>query len=309
VNSIDRVKFLIEKGLDRVICPARFKLMVFSDKISNFYCFHCFNCGRDTMVPPELGPLIEKAFGQDSIVSCEYKGQNTQIIPLVSGSKRIGYLLMSDDGELEFTRNELTLLKNIKQHLTALIVRVNDYSQITHRVSKMNELMAISNELMGIVEINDLQREIVSTAIDFTNATRGFLIKRDPEGNNVYQVQMDNRKQILATVTGLSKTALSLCQNSLKAVSTYNAQEDNSFKNSISVQDYAIHTIFCCPLLVNSQPVAFLYLDKLGESGREMYLNEDIISLFQAQAGIALKNAAQYEAVVRKSHELKSLKL
>ncbi|HOH78342.1 MAG TPA: ATP-binding protein [Candidatus Cloacimonadota bacterium] len=304
VNSIDRVKFLIEKGLDQVICPARFKLMVFSDKISNFYCFHCFNCGRDTMVPPELGPLIEKAFGQDSIVSCEYKGQNTQIIPLVSGSKRIGYLLMSDDGELEFTRNELTLLKNIKQHLTALIVRVNDYSQITHRVSKMNELMAISNELMGIVEINDLQREIVSTAIDFTNATRGFLIKRDPEGNNVYQVQMDNRKQILATVTGLSKTALSLCQNSLKAVSTYNAQEDNSFKNSISVQDYAIHTIFCCPLLVNSQPVAFLYLDNLGESGREMYLNEDIISLFQAQAGIALKNAAQYEAVVRKSHEL-----
>lgn len=304
VNSVERVKFLIEKGIDRVICPARFKLMVFSDRISNYFCFHCFNCQGDEMVPPELYPAIEKAFEQDIIMSADLQGKNVQIVPLVSGSKRIGYLLLSDDGELEFTRNELNLLKNIKQHLTALIIRVNDYSQITRRVAKMNELMNISHELMGIVDMNELEREIVSAAIDFTGATRGFLIKRDAEGNNLYQVQMDHRKQLLATVTGISKTALSLSQASQKAVTSYNAQEDQAFKNSISVQDYAIHTLFCCPILVNNLPLAWLYLDNMGESGREMYLNEDILGLFQAQVGIALKNAAQYEAVLKKSHEL-----
>jgi len=304
VNSIERVKFLIEKGLERVLCPASFKLMTYSEQISNFYCFHSYNSAEDEMIPPELQPLIDRAFTTDSLVGTNIQGINAMIIPLISGSSRIGYLLVFDEGELEYTRNEINLMRNIKQHLAALIIRVNDYEQITMRMSKMNELMHISHELMSIVEMYNLEWEIISKAIDFINATRGFLIRLDHDGNNQYRVQMNNRKQPLATVTGISKTAIGLCQATLKPVISYNAQEDQSFKNSISVQDYGIHSIFCCPILINDQPIAWLYFDNMGENSREMYLNEDILSLFQAQVAIAFKNATQYEAVIQKSHEL-----
>jgi signal transduction histidine kinase len=144
----------------------------------------------------------------------------------------------------------------------------------------------------------------VSSAIDFTNATRGFLIKWDADGNNLYKVQMDYRKQILTTAAGVSKTALSTCQNTLKPVVTYNASEDQSFKHAISVQDYAIHNIFCCPILIDETSVAYLYLDNMGDSSREMYLTDDILGLFQAQLGIAYKNAHQYESILKKSREI-----
>ncbi len=304
INSVERIKFLIEIGLNKVIHPDSFIMMSYSDRISNFYCFHCYNYSQSQIIPKELNPIIEEAFENDQITELELEGRNHLAIPLISGSKRIGYLILNDAGELQFTKSELNLLRNIKQHLTALLVRVNDYTRITKRSEKMGELIQISHRLMGIVQMHDLEQEIVSSAIDFTNATRGFLIKWDADGNNLYKVQMDYRKQILTTAAGVSKTALSTCQNTLKPVVTYNASEDQSFKHAISVQDYAIHNIFCCPILIDETSVAYLYLDNMGDSSREMYLKDDILGLFQAQLSIAYKNAHQYESILKKSREI-----
>jgi serine/threonine protein kinase/signal transduction histidine kinase len=304
VNSVQRIKFLIEKGISQVISPWQFKLMVYSDKISNYYTFQCFNCPQDSFIPPEFMPQIKRALEADMVIQFQHQGRNIVVIPMVSGNKRIGYLLLSDNGEMEFGSREMSIIRNIKAHLTALIIRTWDYTEITMRMEKMNQLMEISHELMRIVDMGELEREIVSIAIDFANATRGFLIKRDAEGNNLYQVQMDHNKQLLSTVTGISKTALSLCQQNLEPVITYNAAQDNRFKNSVSVQDYAIHTIFCSPILVDSTPVGFLYLDNLGDNTRELYLNEEIVRLLVSQISIAIKNARQYESILLKSSEL-----
>ncbi len=109
--------------------------------------------------------------------------------------------------------------------------------------------MAITHELMRIVNLNELEHAIVSACIDFTNSTRGFLIKRDSDGAIIYKVQLNDAKQILPTVSGVSKTVLSLSQNTQEIVSTYNAVEDNRFKSAISVQDY-VYTAFFALLLL-----------------------------------------------------------
>lgn len=304
VNSVQRIKFLIEKGINQVISPSQFRLMVYSDKIANFYTFLCFACDPDLLMPPEYSPQIEKAFETDNLVQFQNAGQHVLIVPMISGSKRIGFLVLNDDGELEFNTRELTLVRNIKTHLTALIIRTWDYMDITLRMEKMNQLMQISHELMRIVDMNQLESEIVSTVVDFTNATRGFLIKKDSEGNNLYQVQLDQNKQILSTVSGISNTALSLCQSNLEPVTTFNAAMDHRFKNAISVQDYAIHTIYCTPIMVDGVSTGFLYLDNLGDGTREMYLNEEIMALLLNQISIAIKNAIQYANLWQKSSEL-----
>ncbi|MBW6514046.1 MAG: hypothetical protein K0B87_04755, partial [Candidatus Syntrophosphaera sp.] len=304
VNSVQRVKFLIEKGLTQVISPWQFRLMVYSEKISNFYSFLCFNCDPDMLLPPEALPHIERSFETDGLVQFKQKHRNLLVVPLQSGNKRIGFLILNDNGELEFTTSELAIVRNIKNHLTALIIRTWDYMDITLRMEKMNQLMHISRDLMRVLDMPDLENEIVSAAIDFTNATRGFLIKKDSEGNNLYQVQMDQNKQLLSTASGISKTALSLCQSTLEPVITFNAAQDSRFKNSISVQDYAIQTIFCCPIQVDDLTVGYLYLDNYGQSTREMYLNEDIITLLLKQVAIAIKNSGQYANLIKRSTEL-----
>jgi len=50
--------------------------------------------------------------------------------------------------------------------------------------------------------------------------------------------------------------------------------------------------------------MGFLYLDNLGDSTREMYLNDEILALLIKQVSIAIKNALQYEYLLQQSSEL-----
>ncbi len=309
VNNLERIKFLIEKGLCQVLSPLQFKLMHYSDRIRNYTCFQSYNADKDSLIGVELVPLVEKACKTDNLLLVNDNGKHVMIVPLISGSKRIGYLLLTDDGELPWTKQELAIMRNVKQHLSALIIRIQDYSQITMRIEKMNQLMQITHELMRVVEINDLEHDIVSACIDFTNSSRGFLIKKDSDGNAVYRVQLNHAKQILGNIAGVSKTVLSLSQGTQEMITTVNAVEDARFKSSISVQDYILHTIFCAPIIVDGNVFGYLYLDNLDENSRAMYLNTEIIMLLMEQITIALKNAMLYENLLKKNSELNAFEL
>ncbi len=309
VYNVDRIKFLIEKGLNQVLSPWRFRLMQYSDKIQNYTCFQSYNTDQDSLTDVDFLPYIEKAFKLDNVVIFKAQNKNMMVAPFQSGSKRIGFLLLSDRGEMEFTKQEQSIIRNIKQHLTALLIRIQDYNQITQRIEKMNHLMRITHELMRIVEMNDLEQEIVSAFIDFTNSSRGFLIKRDSDGNNIYKVQLNDTKQILPTVSGVSKTVLSLSQNTTEMVSTFNAVDDNRFKSAISVQDYVLHTIFCAPIYVDNLIFGYIYLDNQDDNTKEMYLNPEIINLLIEQTTIALTNAMLYENLLKKNSELNAFEM
>lgn len=307
VNSVQRVKFLIEKGIGQIIAPWKFLLLVWSDKLGSFYNFHSYNTDPETILPPAYLPHVDKAIQSNNLVTFTNEREHIAILPLLSGSKAIGYLVLSDAGELEFTPGEQALLKNVKSHLAAMLVRTWDYQKINLRMEKMNHLIEISHELMGLMDLNDLETAMVAAAIDLTNASRGFLIKKDTDGNNIFQVQMDHNGQILNNAFGVSKTALNLCQDGQKTISIYNAQLDKSYENSISVHDYAIQSIFCSPLRWEEEYVGYLYLDNLDDSTRDMYLNEDIMVLLMNLFANAVKNVLQYSALTQKSVELNNL--
>ena len=309
INAIERIGFLIEKGITQVLSPWQFRLMEYSERIGNFYTFLSYNCDKDANIAPEIYPSIEKSIKADNLTTLNFQNQNIMVIPLLTGTKRIGVLLLGDEGELEFTKQEISIMRSIKQHLTALLVRIRDYTQITRRIEKMNQLMEISNELMRAVDITDLEHQIVSAFIDITNSSRGFLIKRDSDGNNLYQIQLDRSKQILSSISGISKTAISVCLATGEPVYTFNALEDNRFRNSISVQDYELHSIFCAPIMLDNVNYGIVYLDNHGDNSREMYQNQEIITLLIKQVIIALKNAAQYAAVIQKSSEINAFEM
>lgn len=306
-HKIENVKTQISLVMNKIICPARFMLMIYSETIREYYCFLSMGYSGAQTPSPTLWPHISKALEHDTLIGLEQDGNHIQIIPLLSGSLIIGYLIVSDDGELNFTRIELSNMRSLKQHFAALITRVNDYARITMRMKKMDEMLLIMRSLMEHVDMKELEEQTVSMAIDFTNATRGFLIRKDGSGTDIYTVRLDYNKMPLDIVTGVSKTAINLCQTTNKPLISINAKEDKTFEKAVSVEDYSIHSIYCCPVMVGNEPRAWLYLDNMGEESQKMYLNEEILSLFQAQIGIAFKNAGQYDAILKKSKELNEL--
>jgi len=307
IQNPERIKFFIEKGLKEIIAPWRFQIMLYSEKLNSYSIYLKDSSHGDYIITPEVFQFIEKSFQTDNIITADFDFAHNMIVPLQIKYHKIGFMILSDHNELSFTRLEISLIKTIKQHITNLIMRIQDYSEITQKMSMMNRLMSITHSLMRVVEIKALESEIVSACIDFTGASRGFLIKKDEEGNYIYQVAMDHRKSPLLNMSVISKTVLSECQYSKSAVYTYNALEDNRFKNSISVHDYKLHAVFCAPLMINEEIYGFIYLDNFLDNSKSMYLNPEITTLLFDQISIALKNALQYESIIQKSHELQSL--
>ncbi len=307
IQNADRVKYFIEKGLIEIIAPWKFQLMIYSEKLNSYSIYLSSSQKSGYIITPEIFQYIDRAFKSDNIVTEEFENVHNMIVPLQIKYHKIGFLIISDRNELKFTKLEISLLKSIKQHITTLIMRIQDYSEITLRMNMMNRLMTITHALLRVIDIKSLEHEIVSACIDFTGSSRGFLIKKDESGNYLYQVAMDLMKTPLSNISVVSKSVLSECQISKRSVFTYNALEDNRFKNSISVQDYKLHTIFCSPLIVNDSIYGFIYLDNFLDNSKAMYLNQEITTLLLDQISIALKNALQYESIINKSHELQSL--
>lgn len=307
IQNPDRIKFFIDKGLKEIISPWKYQIMLYSEK-HNSYSLYLQNASHgEYIITPEIFQFIDKAFKTDNIITADFDNVHNMIVPLQIKYHKIGFMIISDRNELNFTRLEISMLRTIKQHITNLIMRIQDYSEITQKMHMMNRLMSITHSLMRVVEIKALESEIVSACIEFTGASRGFLIKKDEEGNYIYQIAMDFRKSPLSNISVISKTVISECQYTKAAIYTYNALEDNRFKNSISVQDYKLHAVFCAPLIINEEIYGFIYLDNFLDNSQSMYLNPEITTLLFDQISIALKNALQYESIIQKSHELQSL--
>ncbi|MFO7660894.1 MAG: ATP-binding protein, partial [Candidatus Cloacimonadaceae bacterium] len=307
IQNPDRVKFFIEKGLKEIIAPWRFQIMLYSEKQNSYFVYLRDQEHGDYVITPQIYQFIDKAFKADNIITEDFDLAHNMIVPLQIKYHKIGFMIISDHNELAFTKTEITLIKAIRQHITNLIMRIQDYSEITQKMKMMNRLMTITHSLMRVVEIKSLETEIVSACMDFTGASRGFLIKKDEEGNYIYQVAMDYKKSPLSNIAVISKTVISECQYAKTAVYTYNALEDNRFKNSISVHDYKLHSVFCAPLIINEEIYGFIYLDNYLDNTQAMYLNPEITTLLFDQISIALKNALQYESIIQKSQELQSL--
>lgn len=307
IQNAERIKYFIDKGLKDIIAPWKYQLMIYSEKLNAYTIYLSSNSENNAGLSPEILQLIDKSFKLDTIIADNLHNAHYMIVPLQIRSHKIGFMIIMDRNELSFTKLEISLVKSIRQHITTLIMRIQDYSEITQRMQMMNKLMSITHSLLRVMDIKTLENDIVSACIDFTGSSRGFLIKRDIDGNLIYQVAIDYAKRPVSNISVISKSTLRECQSSKLPVLTYNALEDKRFKNSISVQDYKLHAIFCAPLYVNEVFYGFIYLDNFLDNTKEMYLNTEIITLLIDQIVIALKNALQYDSIIKKSHELQSL--
>jgi len=307
VDNADRIKFFIDKGINEIISPIQYQILIYSDKQKSYSLF----LGSDTesryLMTPEVYLCVENAYKSDKVIVEEFDNVHHMLVPLQIKSHKIGFMIISDQGELNFTKLEIAMIKVIKQHISMLIMRIQDYSEISYKIKMMNKLMNITHFLLRIVDIKTLEQEIISSCIDFTGSSRGFFIKKDDIGNYIYQVSMDINKTPLSHISVISKTALSECQLTKSPILTYNALEDNRFKNSISVQDYKIHSIFCAPVIVNESIYGFIYLDNYLDNTSQMMLNPEITTLLIDQISVAVKNTLQYEALMKKSIEMQSL--
>jgi serine/threonine-protein kinase len=309
LDDVERFKFFIGRMLNKLFAPHSYLLVLIDDYNKGQRPFFLHNFKEKDVYSTENEKLMKESIRANVIIQQEQLGKHLLYIPLRFKSIIVGCLVIGDQGELAFTRTELKAARELRLHLTSLLIRIRDISAISKDISQMKQLMIASNEIYSLKEIEKIEQEIISFSIDFVKGNRAFMIKKDLYGNFIYQIAMDSSQNLIQDHAYISKTVLSEVYNTRRYVYTMNAMEDNTFKNSISVQDYQLHSIFCAPLIINDEVHSLLYIDNFGETPRELIVNNDLIGIMLLQFSIALKNARQYKNLMKKNLELQSLDL
>jgi signal transduction histidine kinase/serine/threonine protein kinase/tetratricopeptide (TPR) repeat protein len=307
LNEIERMKFFIDKTIQNLLAPYCYSIDLTEDIKAGKPPFLSHNMACDARQQEVRNENIEKALSTNRIIARVIDDRNVLFIPLLIRTNRVGCLMISDKGELEFRGLEMRMARALKLHLTSILMRIKEFAEMNRRMQLLQNLTNANQEFFSIYELSRLEQEIVSFVLDFTGYTRGFLIKRDEFGNWTYQVALDDHKHPLDQYTHISKTVLSEVQANRQPVYTLNAVADNIFKNSISVQDYTLHSIYCAPIIVDREIYALLYIDNYGAPRVESPVEYEFMEMLMQQLSVALKNAIQYDLLMHRNQELNTI--
>ncbi len=306
LKELDRIKFFIEKTIDKLMNPFYFLIILTDEMKIQKAPFLAVNIDKKKIFSAKFLKNIDSCLDNNSIISKRITGSNTLFIPLRIKTAKVGCLVIGDKGELEFQPDEISVLRILRFHLTSILMRINEFAELNNYMKLMTKLMEITQKFFMIFDLEKLEQEIVSFTLDFIGGTRGFLIRKDKYENYIYKVALDDSKHLLEKYTYVSKAILSEVQKNKKPTFIRDAKESKIFDGYVNF-DYSSLNIFCAPLIIDENVYGFLYIDNLNSSINRIEINEEFMRLLLMQIISSLKNAIQYESLLQKSKEVESL--
>jgi serine/threonine protein kinase/signal transduction histidine kinase/Tfp pilus assembly protein PilF len=307
LKNTDRIKFFINRYVNDIISPFSYAIILNDQLESRDVPFLSHNLDMSEIYNPRRLASIEESFSKSRLIRKKEGTKHLVYLPLGNASSRIGVMFISDDGELTFSKSEIATLKVLRLHLSSILVRIQEYSETQKQIHLMERLMQGSQRLNAMLDLEKLEKEILTFAIELTNANRGFLIKQNVDGTYENKHAIDGNNRIISPISAISKSVIHEVIHTKQSIYTSNAIVDNIFKSSISVQDYSLHSIYCMPIYVNEKLYCVIYLDDYEAIEYQFEVKERFMEMFRIQARIAIQNATEYRNLMHRNSELKKI--
>jgi transcriptional regulator with GAF, ATPase, and Fis domain/Tfp pilus assembly protein PilF len=172
----------------------------------------------------------------------------------------------------------------------------------------VKRVLAINKRLNSEQRLPHLLELIMDTAIELTEAERGFLLLLEDDGNLSVKVARNIDQQSLeGEELSLSRSIAEKAALGAEPVVAIDAAEDNRFREALSVSDLRLRSVLAVPLVLKGRGVGTIYVDhRLRQGvfgGEEVSLMQDIAE----QAAIAIGNARLLAENRRKAEEIERL--
>ncbi|MBI3178819.1 MAG: GAF domain-containing protein, partial [Deltaproteobacteria bacterium] len=146
--------------------------------------------------------------------------------------------------------------------------------------------------------------KIVDAAIELSGAERGFIVLAG-EGDSLSVRAARNIDHASLTGAGHISRSIALTAMDLgKPVVSINAQDDERFREYLSVHNLKLRSVLCLPLAAPKGVLGALYLDNRFRVSAFSDADVALLSAFGDQAAIALANARLVDELTRRSEEL-----
>lgn len=306
LRELDRMKYLIEKTIQKLFSPSYFAIILKDEIEKQQAPFLNINFDLEKLFSKRYLKYITSSLKQNIMQQRKIEHNHVLFVPLRIKTAEVGCIVMTDSGEIPFQAEEIQILKILRLHLTSILVRIKEFAALNRDMELMSKLVEITRSFFSILNVNRLEQEVVTFALDFTEGNRGFLIKKDKFENYVYKVALDDSKQLLKSYSFISKTILSEVQQLKQPIFVDNVRDNKLFDSYLDQTDTSF-SVYCAPILVNGDIYGYLYLDSYNSDKGKMSVNPEFMRLLLTQISVALNNAIQYENLMFKNQEISSL--
>jgi adenylate cyclase len=184
--------------------------------------------------------------------------------------------------------------------------------QVTAVEQERSKLLALASTTEAVnssLELDEVLRLVMDTIIRLTEAERGFLMLRDPQGEMVMRMARNwEQESINPNEFAISRTVIQRVIDSGEPVLTTNAQEDPRFGGHESIVAYNLRSILCVPLKVKNELIGVIYADNRIRAGIFREAERDLLTVFANQAAMAIENARLFASVRRTLADVTELK-
>lgn len=306
LKDMNRIIFFFAKLLETLVSPTSFTIAIYNQDVMNYEEFSSENFDFETIQSKEYIQLIKRAFTKNSTATKQIGDNHVAIIPLQIAKNRVGFILVQDNGDVAYTKNEIVILNSISLQATTIILRVIDFMENHRRMTLMNRLMTVTNKLIGSHSVDRLEYEIVSEGINFLNASRGFFIQIEDSGNYKFTIALDNDNNIVKQYTSLDNNALLKVQQLKKPLFSNNVNEEY-YTRSRKADKFLLLSYYCAPVILDNKIYGIIYFDNYLDIQNQLYVNKEIMNLFLLQVNTSIKNAVSYNNLFKKNIELVKL--
>ncbi|MDP8232664.1 MAG: tetratricopeptide repeat protein, partial [Candidatus Zophobacter franzmannii] len=307
LSNTTRIKFFVEKALSETISPHQFAIYLI-DNNSNLSSFMEYNCTEMISQSSKIPDNIYQSILNNEILKVNIKGVHFLFVPLMIKSAKIGCLVISDKSELSYYKDELALMEVLKLHLTAILVRVQEYTEMKQNRDLISKLMSASHEMMGIIDVWKLNLSLLSWCIDFTGSSRGFFLKKSFDGSLEIEIALDASKKFLNSNDMVSNSVLSDVQARKKHYFHHVSQKDRKKSLTAEIDEFVVQSVYAAPILLkNNEMYGIIYLDNYLDSSTKLTVNLEMMKLLLMQISAAAQNALQYQSLVARNIQLGNL--
>ncbi len=161
-------------------------------------------------------------------------------------------------------------------------------------------LLEITRSISTHRDFGQLLELIVDSAINLTNAERGFLILVSPDGSLEFKVTRNISEQFIESDKFvISRTVVNDVLSRKESLFLSDIYKDKKLKIAQSFETLGLQMVMCAPLETRDRLLGIIYVDSRAKTETFGKLEEDLFEAFAAQASIALENTQLYELSVR----------
>ncbi|WP_210410881.1 trifunctional serine/threonine-protein kinase/ATP-binding protein/SpoIIE family protein phosphatase [Leptospira sarikeiensis] len=175
----------------------------------------------------------------------------------------------------------------------------------------LRTVLKASQSISGVIELNELLRQLIRTIMENAAATRGFLIL--PQNKELYLMAGSDieepgflPKPISLDEAGhlLPLEVVYFCFRSGQKVLISDAAKDSFYSVNPYVKRTKPKSLLCMPITKQGRTLCVLYLENRLTAGIFDEHRLEILEILSAQAAISLENAKLYEDITRMNSEL-----